>query len=453
MMKEKITVGFINLGCAKNLVDSEVMAGQLIQDGYTLADSPDSADVVVVNTCSFIKDAREESFEVIAEVIELKTKFPDKKLIVTGCLPQRYQKDFASVNSEIDAFIGLDDLPMISKIVERVTSGEDKQVYEISAVDPVKVFEPPVPGLSFSGNSFSYIKIAEGCTHRCAFCAIPNIRGKHRSRTIDSIVGEAEIILENGIKEINLISQDTTFYGNDFTDDSNLPKLMRAISNIGGDFKLRILYCYPDKQLEEILETMGELPQACNYLDIPIQHSHPKILEAMDRRQTIEFVEKIPEMARKILPDVTLRTTCLLGFPGERKEHIEHLMDYIAKSQFDHMGSFIFSAEEGTPAYDMGNVPSVKKTLKYQKQLMQLQQQIVAEKLKSKVGLQDRVLLVARSVEEPDVWIARSDGQAPDVDSCTYVVGAEHIELPDFIEVEYTDIVEYDLIAKVNVEL
>jgi ribosomal protein S12 methylthiotransferase len=452
MMKEKITVGFINLGCAKNLVDSEVMAGQLIQDGYALAASPDTADVVVVNTCSFIRDAREESFEVIAEVIELKSEFPDKKLIVTGCLTQRYQKDFADVNPDIDAFIGLDDLPMISKIVAEITSDTNKQIYEISTENPTKVFEPTLPGLSFSGNSFSYIKIAEGCTHRCAFCAIPNIRGKHRSRTIDSIVGEAEAILENGIKEINLISQDTTFYGNDLKDGSDLPKLMRAISNIGGDFKLRVLYCYPDKQLEEILETMGELPQACHYLDIPIQHSHPEILEAMDRKQTIEFVEKIPEMARKILPDITLRTTCLLGFPGERKEHIDHLMDYIEKSRFDHMGSFIFSAEEGTPAYDMGNVPSVKETLKYQEQLMQLQMQIVAEKLESKIGQKDRVLLVGRSIEEPDVWIARSDGQAPDVDSCTYVVGAEHIKLPDFIEVEYTDIAEYDLVAKARVE-
>jgi len=450
-MKKDITVGFINLGCAKNLVDSEVMAGQLIKDGYSLAASPEVADVVIVNTCSFVRDARDESFEVIAEVIELKTEFPDKKLIVTGCLPQRYREDFSSINPDIDAFVGLDDLNMISKVVDSITS-DGKQVYEISTDSPVKLFEPAVPGLSFSGNSFSYIKIAEGCTHRCAFCAIPNIRGKHRSRSIDNIVREAEAILENGIKEINLISQDTTFYGNDLNDGSDLPKLMRAISNIGGDFKLRVLYCYPDRQLVEILETMGELPQACHYLDIPIQHSHPEILEAMNRKQTIEFVEKIPEMARAILPDVTLRTTCLLGFPGEKKKHIEHLFDYVQQAEFDHLGSFIFSAEEGTAAYDMGDVPSEKKTLRYQKQLMSLQQQIVAEKLEAKIGKKDRVLLVGKSLDDPDIWIARSDGQAPDVDSCTYVIGAENFTQPDLIEVEYTDIIEYDLVARMNAE-
>jgi len=446
-MNKYITVGFINLGCAKNLVDSEVMAGQLIKDGYSLAPSPEAADVVIVNTCSFIRDARDEYFEVIGEVIELKCEFPEKKLIVTGCLPQRYREDFSSINPDIDAFVGLDDLNMISKVVESITS-DKSQVYEISTDNPIKVFEPTVPGLSFSGNSFSYIKIAEGCTHRCAFCAIPHIRGKHRSRTIENIVREAEAILENGIKEINLISQDTTFYGNDLNDGSDLPKLMRAISNIGGDFKLRVLYCYPDRKLVEILETMGELPQACHYLDIPIQHSHPEILEAMNRKKTIEFVEKIPEMARAILPDVTLRTTCLLGFPGEKKNHIEHLFNYVKQAEFDHLGSFVFSPEEGTAAYDMGNVPSEKKTLRYQKQLMNLQQQIVAEKLEKKIGKKDRVLLVAKSLDEPDVWIARSDGQAPDVDSCTFVTGAEKFNQPDLIEVEYTDIIEYDLAAK-----
>jgi len=450
-MNKDITVGFINLGCAKNLVDSEVMAGQLIKDGYALAPSPEVADVVIVNTCSFIRDARDESFEVVGEIIELKSEFPNKKLIVTGCLPQRYREDFSSINPDIDAFVGLDDLNMISKVVESVTS-DGKQIYEISTDSPVKLFEPAVPGLSFSGNSFSYIKIAEGCTHRCAFCAIPNIRGVHRSRSIENIVREAEAILENGIKEINLISQDTTFYGNDLNDGSDLPKLMRAISNIGGDFKLRVLYCYPDKQLVEILETMGELPQACHYLDIPIQHSHPEILEAMNRKQTIEFVEKIPEMARAILSDVTLRTTCLLGFPGEKKKHIEHLFDYVQQAEFDHLGSFIFSPEEGTTAYDMGDVPSEKKTLRYQKQLMSLQQQIVSEKLEAKIGKKDRVLLVGKSLDDPDIWIARSDGQAPDVDSCTYVIGAENFTQPDLIEVEYTDILEYDLVARMNAE-
>lgn len=443
-----ISVGFISLGCAKNLVDSQVMADTLLAANVTLAPRPEAADVVIVNTCAFIEDAREESIEMIHSACGLKEEGPCRAVLVAGCLPQRYAADLKAALPEVDAFIGLDQLENVADVVRSVYGGK-RDIVDVSP-SARKLYEPGGAGVVFTGGPYAYLKIAEGCNHRCAFCAIPGIRGRHRSRTVDSLTAEAERLLAKGFRELNLISQDTTSYGHDLDDGTNLPGLIRALGNIGGDFWIRLLYGYPSRITHDLLGAMAEFSQVCPYLDLPIQHSHPDILSAMGRRETIEPVQAMMPWIRMALPDAAIRTTCLVGFPGETEEHFEHLVDFVSEARFDHLGVFVYSPEEGTSAYDMDDVPTPDVAHDRRERLMLLQKEIAEETGAESVGEEARVLLERPLPEEAGVWIARSARQAPEVDGVTFVDGLAAAAKPgDFITVRYMEHAEYDMVAEV----
>ncbi len=443
-----VSVGFISLGCAKNLVDSQVMADALLGAGIALAPRPEEADVVVVNTCSFIEDAREESIEMIHWACSLKDEGPCRAVIVAGCLPQRYVANVQSAFPDVDAFIGLDQLENIADAVYAVCSGR-RGIIDVSPTAR-KVYEPGAAGVVFTGGPYAYLKIAEGCDHRCAFCAIPGIRGRYRSRTIGSITAEAERLLAAGFRELNLISQDTTAYGRDLDGGEDIPKLIRALGGIGGEFWIRLLYGYPSRVTDELLWVMAEVPQVCRYLDLPIQHSHPHVLSGMGRRGTIEPVRTLMARIRAALPDAAIRTTCLVGFPGETEAHFQHLADFVAEARFDHLGVFVYSPEEGTSAYEMDDVPPLDVAHERRDRLMLLQQEVVEEAGDELVGEVATVLLEHPAPEEPDVWLARSGRQAPEVDGVTFVTGldAAAAQPGDFVDVRYTAAAEYDMVAE-----
>ncbi len=443
-----IKVGFISLGCAKNLVDSQIMAGNLIDNNITLAPTPEDADVIIVNTCSFIHDAREESIDAIISACEMKQKYGVNAVVVAGCLPQRYKDNLADNLPEVDAFIGLDELNDITDIVTRTLYGE-KNIRAISEKSH-RLYDPGKYDIVFSSGSHAYIKIAEGCNHRCAFCAIPGIRGTHRSRTIPNIVAEAEKLISSGFSELDLISQDTTYYGKDFDEGALLlPRLLSELAKLPGDYWIRFLYGYPSGITDELLHTISEITQVCNYFDIPVQHSHPDILKAMLRADTVEPVIKMAERIRTVIPDATLRTTCLVGFPGETDEHFEHLLNFIKEVEFDHLGVFTFSPEEDTPAFDMENCPPPEVAEQRRDILMSEQQKIVNKKLQQFSGMEAKVLPERRIEEDNKTFIiARNRQQAPDVDG--RVIIEDHTgncKIGEFVNVRYFAAENYDLFA------
>jgi len=440
-----VSVGFISLGCAKNLVDSQIMAGVLLSENLKLARCPEEADIVIVNTCAFIEEARTESMEMIESACSLKDTGPCRAVLVTGCLPQRYKEDLQARLPEVDAFIGLDDLENVAAVIKKLADGK-RGIFNVSA-KPVKTFEPRVPGIVFTGGPFAYLKVAEGCNHHCAFCAIPGIRGAYRSRTVLQIVKEAEKLLANGVKELNLISQDVTSYGRDLKYESNLAKLLEALGRLGGNFWIRLLYGHPAMVSDGLLQVMAETPQVCHYLDLPVQHSHPDILHAMRRGNTIVHVEKMAGRIRNVMPDVALRTTCLVGFPGETEEHFQHLLDYVERTEFDHLGVFTFSPEEHTTAFDMKDRPDPEVAARRRDRLLTAQRQIVDRKSARMTGSIDTVLL-EKDEPENNIWIGRARRNAPEVDGVVLVeqVPAEK-KAGDFISVQYTGQEEYDMVA------
>jgi len=442
-----VTVGFVSLGCSKNLVDSQHMAGVLLSEDVALARCAEEADIVLVNTCAFIEEARQESIETIRSVCRLKTEGVCKAVLVTGCMPQRYKKDLRKLLPEVDAFLGLDELDQVGEVARRLAGGE-KGILRVSNRSSA-LFEPRYPALSFTGGPYAYLKIAEGCNHPCSFCAIPSIRGRHRSRPLKSIVAEAESLLAEGFKELNIISQDVTSYGRDLGDGTSLTRLIRNLGAIGGAFWIRLLYGYPSRVSDELLEAMGVTEQVCRYLDVPIQHSHPDILKAMARAGTARAVRSLPARARKIMPDVTLRTTCLVGFPGERESHFEHLLEYLRETQFDHVGVFAYSPEENTRAYGMPGRPAKAVADGRRRRLMLAQKEIVDRKNAALAGLETEVLLEYPAAGKRGAWIGRSRRHAPRVDGCVFVGGVGRDAAPGtFVRARYTQPCDYDMKAR-----
>lgn len=465
--KKTLSVGLVSLGCAKNLVDLQVMAGRIVRGGLRLAPSAEKADVILVNTCAFIESARQEAVEQILWACERKAKGKCRAVVVSGCLPQRYADDMQKTFPDIDAIVGVDDLDRIDEVVREVVKedvdAEEKQpskrskkafVDAVTRALPSRVFDPDEPGLVLSGGPFAYLKIGEGCLHACAFCAIPGIRGRYRSRSMEAILAEAKVLVEGGIRELDLVAQDVTAYGMDHPlgKGPRLVDLLEALEAIPGDFRIRLLYGYPATVTDDILKWMSTSKKVCHYLDIPVQHSHPDVLRLMRRAETIKAVASLATRARELVPDITLRTTMLVGFPGETEEHFQHLVDYVKAAEFDHLGVFAFSPEEGTAAYEMEGEVEPEVAEQRREAIMELQSQISAKRLRATIGRKDRVLLEAPSPENGEgVWIGRASSQAPDdIDGVTYVFGVpEEAQAGELVSVKYVDSDEYDLVAEV----
>lgn len=440
-----VSVGFISLGCSKNLVDSQVMAGYLKRGQITLAPSPEEADVILVNTCAFIEAAREEAAEAILSACAHKESGRCRAVIVTGCMVQRYRERLIRAFPDVDAFLGVDELERVVEVVGRVAESERCGVIAAKG-DPVKVYDPVYPTLLFTGGPFAYLKLAEGCNHRCAYCAIPGIRGHFRSRAVDGLVKEASDMVGAGVREINLIAQDVLQYGLDKRGAPTIADLMRRIDAVEGEFRFRVLYGYPSSVTGEVLEVLNTARHVCKYLDLPVQHSHPDILRAMNRGAAVAATENLAARLREAVPGLVLRTTCLVGFPGETEEHFGHLMEYIRQSEFDHVGVFAFSPEEGTPAFEMDATPDPEVAGERCQRLMALQKKIVRERVRALKGTVDTALLLRR---EGDVWMARLPRQAPDVDGETRVSHVpRQAKAGDFVRVEITGGRGYDLTAR-----
>lgn len=416
------TVGLVSLGCSKNLVDTQSMCGALVKDGVDLSPSPDEADVVLVNTCAFIQAARDEAEAEIARALELKREGRVGAVVVTGCYAQRYGREAASRFPDVDAWVGIDDERGIAPIVKRLArqGAERRRAVIRVAKASTCLFEPPVPELRLTGGPFAYLKIADGCNHACAYCAIPGIRGRLRSRRIDDIVREAEALLSTGVRELDVVAQDVTAFGRDRR-DGRLPDLLRALDSIGGDFWIRLLYGYPSLVDDDLLECFTTLRRLCPYIDIPIQHSHPDVLRAMRRADTIRPLPSLISRLRTAKPGMAIRTTCLVGFPGETDEHFRHLCDFVREARFDALGAFAFSPEEGTPAASMsGQVPPEVAEERLGR-LMGIQRAVVRDNRRTRVGARTRALLLGRSASGK--WTARTEWQAPEVDGVTHVSG------------------------------
>jgi len=453
-----LKVGLISLGCAKNLVDSEIMAGHLHEAGMELTPNADEADVMIVNTCSFIDAAKEESIGAILETNQqrgMRRRHKDQKLIVAGCMAQRFASELSSSMPEVDAFIGLDQLTQIAPIIEGLIA-KDREEEEApeNFVTPQPRFIPDfdTPRFRLTPNHTAYVKIAEGCNHPCSFCIIPQMRGRHRSRTVDSIVAEARQLVAEGVRELNLISQDTTYFGMDRWEEKAGPRalvdssrgdsltaLLRELQKIEGDFWIRLLYTHPAHWSDELIQTIAECPKVARYVDMPLQHISDPMLDAMRRETSSQHIRDLIKRIRAGIPGIALRTTFIAGFPGETKEDFETLLQFIEETRFERLGVFRYSKEDGTRAAKReGHLTSRTKEARW-KQAMALQRRIALEQSAAAVGRRIRVL-----VEAPG--LARSEADAPEVDARVFV--PENLPVGEFAEVTVIAAKEYDLVAE-----
>ena len=426
----------ISLGCDKNLVDSEVMLGLLNKAGHQITNDETEADVVVVNTCAFIKDAKEESINTIIEMGELKKTGKLKKLIVAGCLSQRYKDEIMTELPEIDVIIGATNF---DKIVEAIGTDEEAIVDDIDYT-PAPVRERIVTTTA----SMAYLKIAEGCNKMCTYCIIPHIRGRYRSIPMDRLLASAEKLAADGIKELVLVAQETTLYGVDLYGSKKLPELLTKLSDIDGLEWIRLLYCYPEEITDELITVMAENPKICHYIDIPIQHSENEILRRMGRKTSREDIISLVSKLRSAMPDIAIRTTLISGFPGETQKLHDGLVDFVDECEFDRLGVFTYSPEEGTPAADYENQVDGELAAKWRDEIMELQQEISYEKNQELIGSVQRVLIEGYLVED-DVYVGRTYRDAPGVDGIVFVSAPYELISGSFVDVKITEANEYDL--------
>ena len=438
---------FISLGCDKNLVDTEMMLGMLAEKGYQFTDDEQEAEIVVVNTCCFIGDAKEESINTLIEIGRLKETANVKMLIAAGCLAQRYRKEIREQIPEVDVIIGT---MAIDKIVEAVEEYQTKQ-YTTFVED---IDRTPVSGkkrVVTTGGHYAYMKIAEGCDKRCSYCIIPKVRGSYRSIPMETLLKEANTLVEQGVKELILVAQETTLYGTDLYGKKSLPELLRKLSEIRGLYWIRILYCYPEEITEELIDTIAELPKVCHYLDIPIQHASDKILKRMGRRTNQQQLKDKIAMIRSKIPDMCLRTTLITGFPGESQEDHEQSMAFVDEMEFDRLGVFTYSAEEDTPA--AGFPDQIEEEVKKDRQadIMELQQEIAFEKAEGMTG-QDVIVMIEGKVADENAYVGRTYKDAPNVDGLVFVNTDRELMTGDFVPVHITGSYEYDLIGEIKDE-
>ena len=435
---------FISLGCDKNLVDTERMLGMLSGSGYEITDDESCADIIVINTCAFINDAKEESIQSILEMAEYKKSGSCKALLVAGCLAQRYKDEIMKEIPEVDAVLGTNSYGKLTEALEMALKGKNCLNFE-----PLEGF-PDVRGrrMVTTGGVYEYLKIAEGCDKRCTYCIIPKLRGKYRSVPMEELVREAEQLVGNGVRELILVAQETTLYGTDLYGRPSLHLLLKELCRITGLYWIRILYCYPEDIYPELIKTIAEENKICKYLDLPIQHADNAVLKRMGRHTSQEDLKKIISDLRKQIPDIVLRTTLITGFPGETQEQHEELMGFVNEMEFDRLGVFTYSQEEDTAAALMeGQLPEEVKQDR-QAELMELQQEISADKGENRIG-QILEVLIEGKVADENAYVGRTYADAPGVDGYIFVHTQEQLISGDFAKVRVTGVLEYDLIGEI----
>ena len=438
---------FISLGCDKNLADSEEMLGLLTAGGHEITDDETQADAIVINTCCFIKDAKEESVETILEMAEYKKTGSCHALIVTGCMAQRYQKEIIEEVPEVDAVLGTTSYGDIVKALEEAVAGNHFEEFRDIDYLPDTVSKRVLT----TGGHFGYLKIAEGCDKHCTYCIIPKLRGKFRSVPMERLIAQAEDMAEQGVKELILVAQETTVYGKDLYGKKSLHILLKKLCEIRGIRWIRILYCYPEEIYDELIETIRDEKKICHYLDIPIQHASDRILKRMGRRTSKQELIDIVGKLRKEIPDIVLRTTLITGFPGETEEDHEELKEFVDEMEFDRLGVFTYSPEENTPAAEMADQVPEEVKEERRDELMELQQEISYDRGQDRIG-QELLVMIEGKVADESAYIGRTYGDAPKVDGYIFVQTGELLMTGDFAKVRVTGALEYDLIGVLSDE-
>ena len=434
---------FISLGCDKNLVDSEFMLGKLTKHQYTITDDETQADVIVINTCCFIHDAKEESIQSILEMARYRTEGSCRALIVCGCLAQRYREEILTEIPEVDAVLGTNSTERIIEAIEDVLRGEKYQAY-----DPLEGIEPRETGRSLStGGHYAHLKIAEGCDKHCTYCIIPSIRGEYRSVPMEDLITQAKELAESGVKELILVAQETTMYGVDLYGEKSLHLLLNELNQIPGLYWIRLMYCYPEEIYDELIDAIRDNEKVCHYIDMPIQHINSDILRRMGRRTDRQMlIDKINAL-REAIPDIALRTTLICGFPGETEEQHEELMQFVNDTEFDRLGAFTYSPEENTPAAEFPGQIDEDVKEEWQADVMELQEEVIMDKNEEMIGRELYVMIEGKVADE-NAYIGRSYRDAPDIDGYVFINTDQELMSGDFVRTKITGAYEYDLIGE-----
>lgn len=434
---------FISLGCDKNLVDSEFMLGKLTKHQYTITDDETEADVIVINTCCFIHDAKEESIQSILEMARYRTEGTCRALIVCGCLAQRYREEILTEIPEVDAVLGTNSTERIIEAIEDVLKGKKYQAY-----DPLEGIEPREAGRSLStGGHYAHLKIAEGCDKHCTYCIIPSIRGEYRSVPMEDLIDQAKELAESGVKELILVAQETTMYGVDLYGKKSLHLLLDKLNRIPGLYWIRLMYCYPEEIYDELIDAIRNNEKVCHYIDMPIQHINSDILRRMGRRTDRQMlIDKINAL-REAVPDIALRTTLICGFPGETEEQHEELMQFVNDAEFDRLGAFTYSPEENTPAAEFPDQIDEDIKEEWQAAVMELQEEVIMDKNEEMIGRELYVMIEGKVADE-NAYIGRSYRDAPDIDGYVFINTDQELMSGDFVRTRITGAYEYDLIGE-----
>lgn len=441
-------VFFVSLGCDKNLADSEQMLGILTRNGHEIVGSEEEAEAIIVNTCCFIKDARDESVQTILEMAEYRKNGPCRAFIVTGCMAQRYQQEILDEIPEVDAVLGTSSY---DAILEALSAAGRRERYSLFRDIDHLVQDPSEGRVLTTGGHYGYLKIAEGCDKHCTYCIIPKLRGSYRSVPMERLVQQAQDMADRGVRELILVAQETTVYGTDLYGRKCLAELLRKLCRINGIRWIRILYCYPEEIDDDLIAVMREEKKICHYLDLPIQHASDRILKRMGRRTSRADLTEIVSRLRREIPDIILRTSLITGFPGETEEDHQILMDFVDEMEFDRLGVFTYSQEDDTPAASMPDQIPEETKLKRQEEIMLLQQEISAEKGEQKIG-QEMLVMIEGKVSGENAYIGRTYGDAPKVDGYIFVQTGELLMTGDFARVTVTGALEYDLIGEITDE-
>src|SRR5215210_7550055 len=445
-------VGFISLGCPKNLVDSEVMMGQLKESGYEITTDASEADTIVVNTCGFIESAKQESIDAILEAARLKSGGRAQRLVVAGCLVERYRDELRAEMPEVDAFIGTSQISEITKVCDERIDTRSLPVLPIGNQSATYLYDESTPRLLATPGYSAFIKIAEGCDRPCAFCFIPQMRGHFRSRRFGSVMVEAQQLADEGVKELVLVAQDSSRYGEDLGQQDALAHLLRELSHLDGIEWVRVMYTYPTHISDAFLDVLAMEPKAVKYLDMPLQHASQNVLKLMKRGGNRASLERLIERVRRRVPDIAVRTTFIAGFPGETEEDFAELLAFVRSVEFDRVGVFTYSDEEGTPAFELPGKVDAKVARERRAKLMRAQSRISLKRNRARVGRTLRVLFEGASEETDLLWQGRTETQAPDIDGCVLINDAPEGFTPEpgqFVNVEITEAQEYDLVGRI----